>query len=118
MQCGGGENGDRVGLVREGADEVGEENFAIAEEVEVEEFVLGVGLVDGAGADADGGEAGGGEVGGVGEPWGAGGFGAGVGGEEFLDEGVGRIGLHGWVFVGVGNFQGEAKGFDGVADEF
>lgn len=49
----------------EGADEVGEEDFALAEEVEVEVFVFGVGLIDGAGAEADGGEAGGGEVGGV-----------------------------------------------------
>lgn len=86
--------------IGEGADEGGEECLAFFEEGEVEEFVLGVGLGDGAGAHANGGEPGGGEVGGVGEPGSADELGARMGGEQFLDERILWVCFHRWVFVG------------------
>ncbi len=84
---------------------------------EVDVFVGGVGLVDGAGADADGGDASGGEVGGVGEPGGSRESDGGVGVEEVLDDGVGGICLHGWIFVWGDDFEGEVEVGGGFLEE-
>lgn len=49
----------------QGTDQVLEVGHAVLEVFDFDELILGVGLVDAAGADADGGEASGVEVGGV-----------------------------------------------------
>lgn len=67
------------------ADEAGEKPGTGLEIGDGDEFIHGVGLVDGAGADADAGDSAAGEVGGIGEPRCAGEAGGGVGFEQRLN---------------------------------
>ena len=77
-----------------------------------------MGLVDGAGADADGGEPGVVEVSGVGEPRSADELAGGLGGGEFLQPRVVSEDVHGGSFAGLGDGEGEAVFGDELLQEF
>lgn len=82
------------------------------------EFVGGVGLVDGAGADADGGKAGVVEVGGIGKPRGSDQLAAGLSLGELLQPRVVDGHVHGGSFAGLSDGEGEFVLVDELLQKF
>ena len=103
--------GEKGLVFSQGLNELGEKGSSRFEIGNIDEFVGGVGLVDGAGTDADGGEAGVVEVGGVGEPGGADKLTdlvVRLGGGQFFEPRVVGANIHGGSFACLGDGEGEA----------